>query len=106
MDFVDDVDAIRSIKRSKFDVFSDFPDIVHTGVRCAVDFDHIDGMTLGDLRAIDTRPARHAGRTPLAVEGLREDAGHRRFSDAPRSGKQISLGYALGCDRVDQRLYD
>src|SRR4029078_2285118 len=63
-------------------------------------------MALGDLRATDARPARHAGRTLLAVQSLGKEARDGCFSHPSCPRKQIRLRNTLRRHGVDQCLDD
>lgn len=44
MDFIDDINAVVPPERREFDVLADLPDIIDTGIRGAVDLDHVYGL--------------------------------------------------------------
>lgn len=106
MDFIDDINAVVPPERREFDVLADLPDIIDTGIRGAVDLDHVYGRALGDLRAVRAGVTRAARRALFTVEGLGQDPGDRGLPDAACTGKQERVSDAFGRNGVHQRLDD
>ena len=106
MDFIDDIDAVRSSKRSKLHILADFTDVVHARIGGAVDLDDINRVALRDLLTISAGRARRSRWPLFTVERFRENSGDGGLADAARPGKQIGLRNPFRGDRVDQRLHD
>ena len=125
MHFIDDVDPIGAPKRREFDVFAKLPDVVHPGIRGAVDLDDVNRVatryfqaTLALAAGFRGRPPSTLLRTPLrpvgsaqgfappAIQCLGQNPGGRGLAHPTHSGKEISMGNLLPEDGVPQRLYD
>ena len=106
VDFVDDVDPIGAPERRKFDVFTKFPDVVHAGIRGAVDLDDVNRVAARNFQTTLALPARLRGRTFFAIQRLGQDTRGRGLAHAAHAGEEIRMGHLLAEDRVPQRLHD
>ena len=106
VDFVDDVDPVRAMKRCEFDVFTQFTDIVHAGVRRSVNLDDIHRVAPGDFNATWAGSTGMACGTLFTVKGLGQDARDSGFADSPHAGEDIGMGDAFAVDRIGECLHD
>ena len=81
MRFVDNIDFIPAAGRDILYPFSEVADIIHAVIRRAVYFHDIHGRAVGYRGAERTGSAGDGRRSFLAVEGFREYARGRGFSD-------------------------
>ena len=106
VNFVNDVDFVRSGGRRVFAGLAEFAHLFHAVVAGPVDLDHIERPAFGDFEAAGIVIAEvHLG-SAGAVQAFGEDAGDGGFARAARPAKQVGMGDALLFDGVGKRLRD
>src|ERR1044072_9421697 len=103
---VDDVDFETTLGRLIADVFDDLADLIDATIGSAVDFEHVDGIALRDLLAVNALAAGRWCRSLLAVERLCEDARSGRLTNTAHAGEKKGVRNTLGANRVLQRAGD
>ena len=111
VDLVDDVDAVRPVRRGELDRLAKRAHFVDAAVGGAVDFDHVEAVALADGRATGTGLAGLDGGPLGAGEGFGENPRGGGLAHPPLAGKQIRLPDPLGFDGAaeggrDVRLAD
>ena len=123
VDFVDDEDFVPVPGRKVADGLAQLPDFVDAAVGGRVDFEHIDGITGGDLETRRARPAgrdrwsntaclsKTSSRPPVffisgAVQGLGQNARRGGLPHAARPREDVAVRHAVVEDGVLQGLGD
>ena len=104
--FVDDIDPVGPPEGRKFDVFAKLPDVVHPGVRGAIDFNDVNRVATRNFETTLALPAGFRGRTLFAIQRLGQYTGGRSFAHPAHAGKEIGMGHLLPKDGIPQRLND
>ena len=108
VDFVDDVDLVARDQWSVARALDDLANIIDAGVRGRVHLDHIGVAGLDDFLAMGAVASEVDGRLvgnvrPGIVQGPRQNARCRRLADPAHAGQHVTLGDAIGSERVAQR---
>jgi hypothetical protein len=93
--FIDDVNFVTRLYRSKFDKLAKFSDFVNTPVGSSVNFVNINGNAIRNLTAICTDIARRWGGACFAIQGLGQNAGYGCFSYASRAAEDEGMCNAV-----------
>jgi hypothetical protein len=104
VNFVDDVDFKFTARWCEADIISKFANLIDAVVAGAVDFEHVEADTLGNLPARVADSARIDGRAVNAVQGLGQDSGSRSFTNPARADKKVGVSNTLLLNRIFQRL--
>ncbi len=104
--FVDDIDFILRLAGGIHQLPLQLADVIHTGVRSAVDLDHIGRNTSGYLVAVVAVVAGGGGGAFHAIQAFGQYPGHRGLPHTPGSGEQIGMGDPVAEDRIVQYLRD
>jgi hypothetical protein len=102
MDFINDEYLETTTGGKILDILPQFPNILHAGIRCAVDFENINGVARGYLMAGRADITGFHHRPLFALEGLCENTGRARLTDTPGAGKQKRMGDPAGFDGILQ----
>jgi hypothetical protein len=106
MRLVEDVDLVAALDRLEHDTLPELADVVDPALRCGIHLDDVERRAGGD-RETDVARVVGGGRRPVgAVQGLGEDARHRRLAGAARAGEEIRLADGVAGDCVAQRPDD
>ena len=103
---VDDVDLVLALGRAEHGALADLTHLVDPALRGRVHLDHVERRPVGD-RSRDTGTGVEVGCRPaLRVQGLREDARHRRLARPARPGEQVRLTHLVVLECVPERPDD
>ncbi len=103
---VEDVDLAAQVRRGVLDPLAQVADRIDAAVARGVDLDEIHRPAFADRDARLARVARIAVLEVRAVEGLGQDPGEGRLAGPARPDEQDRMRYAVGADRVPERLDD
>ena len=100
---VDDEHALLARGGLVLRVLAELADVVDTGVAGSVDLEHVEKIALSDAHTTRARSAG-LGRGPLvAVQRLRQQAGHGGLATTARAGEQVGMGHATARDGIGER---
>ena len=103
---VDDVDLVAAFRGLEHRPLADLAHLVDPPLGRGVHLDHVERRPVRD-RPRDAGGRVEVGRRPsLGVQGLGEDARHRRLARAARAREQVRLAHLVVLDRVPQRAHD
>ena len=91
MGFINNVNFIPTFNWAKHSLLVNRTNIIDTGVRSGINFNHINAMTLGYFFTNVTRQARRSGHTTPAVQGFCQYACHRGFSSSTWTRKDVGM---------------
>ena len=86
--------------------YRNLADVVDAGVGGAVDLQHVDRRTGGDLLAVRAGVAGSRGGAALAVERLGQHPGGGGLADPAHAGEEERVCHPAGADGVAERTRD
>ena len=102
MNFINNINLVRTVCRYVLDIFPEFPHLIHTVVWCTVNFKDIGCISGSDLPAGPTGIAGHRPGPAFTVHGLCQNTRNRCFAGSSWSGKKDGMGNASGWNGVTQ----
>jgi hypothetical protein len=101
--FVDNNDLVSALGREKTDIFLQFPDLLDTSVRSAVNFMDVNCIAERDLPAMFTLVAGSFCRTFLTIESLGNQPGKGCLTYTPDTAENKGMGYTVPVNGILQR---
>jgi hypothetical protein len=103
MHLVNDVHLVLALVGRKSDALTQLAHVIDAGVRRGIDLDQVEEAALVDGLAVAAFIAGAHGRVVVqAVDGLGQQAGHRRLASAARPGEKVSVPHAPADQRIAQ----
>ena len=106
MDFVDHEHFVLADHRRVLSLFQKIADVIDTGIRSRIDFNHIHRMTARNIETAFALSTRNQRITARAVQRFRQDACRGRFTDTTGSRKKERMMQTTADDCIFNRLRD
>jgi len=103
MDFVNNVGFVLTFGWREFDPIPQFPDVFNAPIGGGIDFDHIAGNPLPNLKAILANSAGFTFLGGTAIEGLGQNPGATGFACSTGTCKKKSMSDPIRFNGVFQR---
>ena len=91
MHLVNDVELVPAANRSEADVVSQFTDLIHAVIACAINFQHVEADALRYFPTGVADSAWSYRRTMDAIERFSQNAGGRGLAGSPWADKKIGV---------------